>query len=101
MNMGPYEIRDFCRNKLTGYLVKALSAIPNIEKPLMLDMGCGTGVPTLTLAWLFDGTIYAVDINAAALSRLRKKIKGTDLSRRISAYYILEKKRRATGVPSA
>jgi len=81
--MDPYEIKDSCRNKLTEYLVKALSVIPSVEKPFILDMGCGTGVPTLILAGLFDGTIYAVDSDETALSRLREKIKRMDLSRRV------------------
>jgi len=81
------EIKDGCRKGLIKYLLKALSIIPYIERPLILDIGCGTGVTTLTLADVYNGNIYAVDSNKKSLSRLEEKIKGLNLTDRITAIH--------------
>ena len=39
MNLNPYTIRDRCRRNLNKYTLRAFSLIPQIEKPLILDMG--------------------------------------------------------------
>lgn len=83
MNIDPMEIKDICRKGLIKYLIKAVSIIPKIERPLILDIGCGTGVTTLALADLYAGNIYAVDLNKKSLSRLEEKIKSLNLSDRI------------------
>jgi ubiquinone/menaquinone biosynthesis C-methylase UbiE len=85
--MIPHEIKDICRNNLAEYLIKALSMISYIEKPLVLDIGCGTGVPTLILASHSNGTIYAVDSNDLSLSILRDKIIKLNLSERIITFH--------------
>ena len=61
MEINPIEIKDSYRNKLTKYLIQAISILPPSYKPQILDIGCGSGVPTLTLLQYFDCTIYAVD----------------------------------------
>jgi ubiquinone/menaquinone biosynthesis C-methylase UbiE len=83
LNIDPAEITDTCRKGLIKYLLKALSFIPDFERPLILDIGCGTGVPTLALANIYSGSIYAVDSNKKSLSRLEEKIKSLNLSNRI------------------
>jgi ubiquinone/menaquinone biosynthesis C-methylase UbiE len=80
----PTEITDTCRKGLIKYLLKALSIIPHLEKPLILDIGCGTGVPTTALADIYAGKIYAVDSNKKSLSRLKQKIDSLNLSDRIT-----------------
>ena len=52
-----FDIKDKCRKGLLKYLSKAISIIPAIEGPLILDVGCGSGVPTLALAEIFNGTL--------------------------------------------
>jgi cyclopropane fatty-acyl-phospholipid synthase-like methyltransferase len=83
MNTEPAEITDSCRKGLIKYLIKAISIIPDIERPFILDIGCGTGVTTLTLADIYTGIIYAVDSNKKSLSRLEEKIKSLNLSKRV------------------
>jgi ubiquinone/menaquinone biosynthesis C-methylase UbiE len=83
MNNNPLEITDTCRKGLIKYLLKALSIIPHLEKPLILDIGCGTGVPTITLADIYAGTIYAVDSNKKSISYLNEKINHLNLSNKI------------------
>lgn len=79
-----YIIKDNCRKGLLKYLSKAISKIPTIEKPLLLDVGCGSGVPTLFLAENFDGNIIAVDPDTESINRLEKKIEENNLSTRIT-----------------
>ncbi|NQT97539.1 MAG: methyltransferase domain-containing protein [Candidatus Marinimicrobia bacterium] len=86
MNKDYFNIKDNCRSGLLKYLFKALSIIPVIENPLMLDVGCGSGVPTLALAENFNGTITAVDIDTKSINRLEEKIKQLDISNIITLH---------------
>ena len=74
MNSIFYEIKDNCRKNLVKYTIQAFSCIPHIEKPMILDMGCGTGVPALAVADICNGTIYAVDSDNSCLLWLRQKL---------------------------
>ena len=44
-----------------------------LEKPEILDIGCGTGVPTLLLAEKFNGHITATDSDTKSINRLEEK----------------------------
>ena len=78
-----FDIKDNCRKGLLKYLFKAISIIPVIEKPTILDIGCGSGVPTLALAENYNGTITSVDSDAKLINRLEKKVNELNLSNRI------------------
>jgi ubiquinone/menaquinone biosynthesis C-methylase UbiE len=78
-----FEIKDKCRKSLLKYLSDALSTIPRIDKPEILDIGCGTGVTTIWLAENYDGIITAVDIDKKPLDWLQEKIKRQNLESRI------------------
>jgi ubiquinone/menaquinone biosynthesis C-methylase UbiE len=82
--MDIHEIRDECRANLNQYTREAFESIPAIKQPNILDLGCGTGVPTLEVAGLSDGKIVAVDTDRASLDVLRKKIEILNLKERIS-----------------
>jgi len=83
-----FEIKDNCRKGLLKYMVQALIVVPELENPKILDIGCGTGVPTLWLAENLGGTITAIDTDKNALEWLQKKIMNTNLNKRISALNI-------------
>ena len=87
MNINPAEIKDTCRKGLIKYLLKALSIIPKLERPLTLDIGCGAGVPTIALAGNYKGKIYAVDSDKKSLSCLKRKIDNLNLSNRITVIH--------------
>ena len=55
------QIRAFIRGNLNKYTRKAFEFLPKINKPRILDIGCGGGVPTTELANLSDGKIIALD----------------------------------------
>ena len=80
-----FRIRDHCRKGLLKYLAKAFSIVPELERPAILDIGCGTGVPTLWLAENCTGTITAVDIDRESIEWLRKKISVRKFENRINA----------------
>lgn len=85
--MNPYEIRDRCRRNLNQYTIEAFSLIPPIDKPLILDMGCGTGVPTLALMEISNGRIYAVDSDDSCLLWLNEKVKALNCADRIKVIH--------------
>jgi len=78
------EINDACRANFTKYTRKAFEAIPVIEKPNILDLGCGTGVPTLEIARLSNGKIVAVDTDRECVDWFKQKIMRLNYEDRIS-----------------
>ena len=76
-------LKDELREQLLPYLRQAFRTIPPIPKPRILDIGCGSGVPTLELARISGGEVTGLDIDTAALQRLQQKLDASDLSDRI------------------
>jgi cyclopropane fatty-acyl-phospholipid synthase-like methyltransferase len=80
---GYFNIRDSCRMQLVKYLEKALKNLPEFDHPKILDIGCGTGVPTLWLAERYTGIITAIDTDKHLLDFLEQKIQRKKTSSRI------------------
>lgn len=74
--------RDAFRKNLNKYSSIAFQLLPPIEKPRILDIGCGTGVPTLKLAEICDGNIIGIDIDEASIKKLNEKIRKNNLTKR-------------------
>ncbi len=70
------------RNK---YTQKAFRMLPKMEKPRILDIGCGPGGPTMELARLSQGEIIGLDIHQPFLDKLQSKIEEAGLSDRVQA----------------
>lgn len=81
--MNLFKIRDECRKNLNKYTSKAFSIIPRIDKPIILDAGCGTGVPTLALFELCNGKIFAVDSDQSSINWFNQKVTALNLNDRI------------------
>lgn len=79
-----FILKDNCRSGLLKYLEKAFSAVPEFPDPVILDIGCGTGVPTLWLADKFSGSITAIDTDNSALDWLQRKAASKNLSERLT-----------------
>ncbi len=77
--------KDLLREGLCKYTRKAFQILPKLDKPLILDIGCGSGGPTLELARLSQGEIIGLDIDQSSLDRLAQKIEHAGLSDRIKA----------------
>jgi len=78
-----FTIRDRCRMRLVKYLEQILDDLPEFTDPKILDIGCGSGVPTLWLAEKYTGTITAIDTDKQLLDFLEHKIKRKKTSSRI------------------
>ncbi|MFX0005563.1 MAG: class I SAM-dependent methyltransferase [Candidatus Hermodarchaeota archaeon] len=68
------------------YTKKVFEIIPKLDNPRILDIGCGTGLPTLELARLTNGKITGIDIDQVALNKLENKINQKGLSDRIKIF---------------
>ena len=79
-----FRIKDSCRQGLTKYLGDAFSKFPLPENHQILDIGCGTGVPTLWLIENCGGTITAIDTDKNATEWLKCKISDKNLSERVT-----------------
>ena len=77
--------KDRIRDRLNKFTVKAFQMVPKMDKPQILDVGCGSGVATLKLAELSNGHITALDIDQDAIDRLKRKITESGLSGRVEA----------------
>ena len=75
--------KDRVRKRLLKYTRKAFRRLPQLDKPRILDAGCGSGVPTMELARLTNGEIIGLDINQDLLALLTKKIEKAGLSARV------------------
>jgi ubiquinone/menaquinone biosynthesis C-methylase UbiE len=67
------------------YTRKAFLRLPRLEKPRILDIGCGSGVPTLEIAKLSDGEVTGIDVDQSCLDELNRKINEEALSNRVEA----------------
>jgi SAM-dependent methyltransferase len=76
--------RDEFRANLLKYTRKAFQVLPPIERPRILDIGCGTGVCTLELIRLSGGSVVAVDIDKKALDKLVRVAENEGLSNRVT-----------------
>ena len=59
--------------------------LPKLDKPRILDIGCGSGVPTMELARLGQGEVIGIDIDQPALDKLNRKIREAGFSNRVQA----------------
>jgi len=75
--------QDHSRENLDKYTRKAFRTLPELEKPRILDVGCGSGVPTIELARLSDGEIIGIDTDESLLEKLGGKIEEEGFSDRV------------------
>jgi len=74
---------DYFRERFIKYTRKAFQLLPKLEKPRILDIGCGSGLPTIELAKLNDGEIIGIDIDQSLLDKLNRKIEEEGFSSRV------------------
>jgi len=83
-NLNLFRIeKDHIRENLNKYTRKAFTLLPKYNNPHILDIGCGTGVPTIELAKISNGQIIGIDINETSLNLLKRKIKELKLSNQV------------------
>ncbi len=74
---------DHFRENFNKYTRKAFQLLPELEKPRILDIGCGSGVATIELAKLSNGEIIGLDIDQSLLDKLNRKIEEKGFSNRM------------------
>lgn len=75
--------RDHFRARLLPFTRKAYRMIPRLSEPAIVDIGCGSGVVTVELALLSNGTVVGVDIDQTGLERLRCRAEESGLKNRV------------------
>jgi ubiquinone/menaquinone biosynthesis C-methylase UbiE len=80
-------LRDKIRKRLLKYTRKAFRMIPQINRPRILDIGCGSGIPTLELAKLSRGEVIGIDIDQPALDKFARKILEAGINKRVQALH--------------
>jgi ubiquinone/menaquinone biosynthesis C-methylase UbiE len=73
------------RKRFLKYTRKAFHMLPKMDRPRILDIGCGSGIPTLELARLSRSEVIGIDINQPALDKFVRKIKEAGLTDRVQA----------------
>lgn len=67
------------------YTQRAFELLPRLERPRILDIGCGPGAPTMALARLFGGEVVGIDIFQQYLDQLQAKIAAAGYEDRVQA----------------
>jgi ubiquinone/menaquinone biosynthesis C-methylase UbiE len=67
------------------YTRKAFLKLPRLENPRILDIGCGSGVPTIELAKLSGGEVTGIDTDQSCIEEFNRKIKEENLGSRVKA----------------
>lgn len=75
--------KDQIRKHFLKYTRQAFQLIPRMKDPHILDVGCGSGIPTIELAKMSKGRIMGIDTDQHLLDILAKRIKEEELSRQV------------------
>jgi len=73
------------RANFIRYTRKAFRMLPKLDRPRILDIGCGSGAPTIELARLSDGEIIGIDIDQSSLDELNRKVEEEGFPNRVKA----------------
>jgi ubiquinone/menaquinone biosynthesis C-methylase UbiE len=71
--------------KRKKYIEKAYKLLPRLHNPSILDIGCGSGKPTIKLARLSKGSVIGIDIDEQDIDQFRTTIRRLHLSPRVKA----------------
>jgi len=78
------EYKDGLRQRLLPFTRKAFGMMTGVKNPSILDIGCGSGIPTLELVRMGAAHVTAIETDHVQLDRLAKKAKQIGLSDRIT-----------------
>jgi len=74
---------ELARARFLKYTRKAFFKLPRQKEPKILDIGCGSGIPTLELAKLSNGEVIGIDTDQSSIEELKRKITKEALSNRV------------------
>ena len=76
---------DELRAGFLKYTREAYALLPELARPRILDIGCGSGLSTIELARLSGGEVVGIDPDLCALARLQQRIARVGLGHRVKA----------------
>ncbi|MGV7223620.1 MAG: class I SAM-dependent methyltransferase [Nitrospinales bacterium] len=76
------------RGRFLKHTRLAYRRLPILEKPRILDIGCGPGQQTIELARLSGGEVVGIDTDPSAVSRLQKRIDQANAGDRITVIHV-------------
>jgi len=71
------------RANFLNYTRKSFFKLSYQERPKILDIGCGSGIPTIELAKISNGEVIGIDIDQSCIDELNRKIIKEALSNRV------------------
>lgn len=77
--------RERIRTRFLKYTRKAFRMLPRMDKPRILDIGCGSGIPTIELAKLSEGEVTGIDIDQLDIDEFSRKIADAGFTDRVQA----------------
>ena len=94
--LGIFELRE----RFLEHTRRAWELLPPFVSvpPRILDIGCGTGTPTLELARLSGGEVVGIDVDRAALGVLQRRAVDAGLGDRVTTCCVSLQK---SGLPDA
>jgi 2-polyprenyl-3-methyl-5-hydroxy-6-metoxy-1,4-benzoquinol methylase len=81
-NKEPFNIGKYRINFLK-YTRKAFRMLPDLDEYIILDVGCGTGIPSMALAKLSGGNVTALDRDDEALQKFKERVRNSGLEKQI------------------
>jgi len=75
------------RARFLQHTRKAYELSPLPDRPRILDIGCGRGLPAIELARLSGGFVVGIDPDDAALSLLQQRIAQEGLSKQVTIHH--------------
>jgi ubiquinone/menaquinone biosynthesis C-methylase UbiE len=73
------------RKSFLQYTKKAYLTLPKMVNPKILDIGCGSGLPTIEIAKLSMGEVTGIDTDQSSIEVFNRKINKEGLSNRVKA----------------
>ena len=74
---------DIFRETLNRFTKQAFTMLPPMQSPSILDIGCGSCIPSIALCRMSGGTVTAVDIDESLLRKAARNIRDAGLQTRI------------------
>jgi SAM-dependent methyltransferase len=83
-----FEIHDGLPRQGVGrneYTRRAYEMLPPLREPRILDIGCGSGAPSLALARVSGGRVTGLDVHQPYLDELTQRAEAEGLADRVTA----------------
>ncbi len=74
---------DDLRRRFLEHTRSAFALLPAMPHPRILDVGCGSGLPTVQLARMADGEVVGIDTDAKALGAFNERVRARGLQHRV------------------